>query len=303
MNMLKVSKGICTPLSRLLLMRTHVRSRSYGTVIQGSKYTPEYTQYLTLSNGEVGSYFHDIPYELDFNSRTVNMVVEIPRWSNGKFEISRNKEFNPITQDVKNGKVRFVNNIFPFHGYITNYGAIPQTWEDPTVESREEGLKGLKGDNDPLDCCEIGSKVLAMGDIKKVKVLGSLALIDEDELDWKIIVIDLEDPMCDKVNSIHDVEEHFPGLLEATRKWFRDYKIPTGKSANKFAFGGNFKDAEETMSIIKGCHSSWKKLFEQQYGSHISLPAIKRAGSGVIHKSSVVEDGKLPSEVAKWYYV
>jgi inorganic pyrophosphatase len=33
---------------------------------------------------------------------------------------------NPIKQDVKKGKLRFVNNCFPHHGYIWNYGALPQ---------------------------------------------------------------------------------------------------------------------------------------------------------------------------------
>ena len=33
---------------------------------------------------------------------------------------------NPIKQDIKKGKLRFVNNCFPYHGYIWNYGALPQ---------------------------------------------------------------------------------------------------------------------------------------------------------------------------------
>lgn len=32
------------------------------------------------------------------------------------------------------------------------------------------------------------------GEIIKVKVLGTLALIDEGETDWKVIVINTEDP-------------------------------------------------------------------------------------------------------------
>lgn len=36
-----------------------------------------------------------------------------------------------------------------------------------------------KGDNDPLDVCEIGQRVWSRGEIRQVKVLGTLALIDE----------------------------------------------------------------------------------------------------------------------------
>ena len=38
-----------------------------------------------------------------------------------------------------------------------------------------------KGDNDPLDVCEIGELVGYTGQIKQVKVLGVMALLDEEE--------------------------------------------------------------------------------------------------------------------------
>lgn len=60
------------------------------------------------------------------------MVVEIPRWSNAKLEIATGEEFNPIKQDVKKGKVRFVRNCFPYKGYIWNYGALPQVRLKPS---------------------------------------------------------------------------------------------------------------------------------------------------------------------------
>lgn len=33
---------------------------------------------------------------------------------------------NYIKQDEKKGKMRFVGNVFPHHGYIWNYGCFPQ---------------------------------------------------------------------------------------------------------------------------------------------------------------------------------
>lgn len=41
---------------------------------------------------------------------------------------------------------------------------------------------------------------------------------------------------------IHDVEKYLPGLIGATRHWFKVYKMPDGKPANKFAFKGACKD-------------------------------------------------------------
>ena len=41
-------------------------------------------------------------------------------------QISKEETLNPIKQDVKKGKLRFVRNCFPHKGYIWNYGAFPQ---------------------------------------------------------------------------------------------------------------------------------------------------------------------------------
>ena len=70
--------------------------------------------------------FHDIPLFADQNNGILNMIVEVPRWTNAKMEISKEEAFNPIKQDIKKGRLRFVRNCFPHHGYIWNYGAFPQ---------------------------------------------------------------------------------------------------------------------------------------------------------------------------------
>ena len=38
--------------------------------------------------------------------QTLNMVVEIPRFSQAKFEITRDRPLNPIRQDLKQEKSR-----------------------------------------------------------------------------------------------------------------------------------------------------------------------------------------------------
>lgn len=70
--------------------------------------------------------FHDIPLFADANNGILNMIVEVPRWTNAKMEISKEETLNPIKQDIKKGRLRFVRNCFPHHGYIWNYGAFPQ---------------------------------------------------------------------------------------------------------------------------------------------------------------------------------
>lgn len=39
-----------------------------------------------------------------------------------------------------------------------------------------------------------------------MKAVGAYAMIDDGELDWKIVCIRAEDPLADKINDIEDVE-------------------------------------------------------------------------------------------------
>ena len=45
-------------------------------------------------------------------------------------------------------------------------------------------------------------RVAKRGDVLEVKVLGTLAMIDDGETDWKLIVIDVSDPLAGEVR--HD---------------------------------------------------------------------------------------------------
>ncbi|XP_019768208.1 uncharacterized protein LOC109543107 isoform X4 [Dendroctonus ponderosae] len=211
-------------------------------------------------NGPV-SPLHDIPLMVDADKKIFNMVVEVPRWTNAKMEITMKEVLNPIKQDVKKGKPRFVANCFPHHGYIWNYGALPQTWENP--EHLDDGT-GCKGDNDPIDVLEIGYRVAKRGEVLQVKVLGTIALIDEGETDWKLIAIDINDPSADQINDVSDVEKHFPGLLKASVEWFKIYKIPDGKPENHFAFNGEAKSAAFAHKIIDEVHAFWKTLIDKE---------------------------------------
>jgi inorganic pyrophosphatase len=222
----------------------------------GAPNTLEHRVYVEM-DGQVVSPFHDIPLYANEQQNVFNMVVEIPRWTNAKLEISKDELLNPIKQDIKKGKLRYVRNCFPHKGYLWNYGAFPQTWEDPNVIHPETKAKG---DNDPLDVCEIGENVGYTGQVKQVKILGVMALLDEEETDWKIIVVDINDPLAPKLNDVEDVERHLPGLLRATNEWFRIYKIPDGKPENQFAFSGECKNKKYATEIVRETHEAWDKL-------------------------------------------
>lgn len=227
----------------------------------GTCFTEDYRLFFKKGTSYV-SPFHDIPLYDNEAENIFNMVVEIPRWSNAKMEISTKDKMNPIKQDIKKGKVRFVKNSFPYKGYMWNYGALPQTWEDPNETDEHTNQKG---DGDPIDVVDIGFKVGQRGEIKKVKVLGIMALIDEGETDWKVIAIDVNDPDASKLNDIEDVRSQMPGLIESTREWFRTYKMPASDAPpNEFAFNGKAKNKAFALDIIKQTNEQWRKLIKKE---------------------------------------
>lgn len=190
--------------------------------------------------------WHDIPLK---GEKGYNMIVEIPKMTKAKMEISTKEESNPIAQDIKKGNLR------DYHGPIFwNYGCLPQTWEDPNEEHPE--LK-IFGDDDPIDVVEIGSKSLDMGSVTEVKPLGVLAMIDDGELDWKVLAVAVDDPLAEVYNDIDDVPA---AIQDGVREWFRWYKTPDDKPLNGFGFDEKFLNAAESEKVIEETHVAWKKL-------------------------------------------
>jgi len=198
--------------------------------------------------------FHDIPLWVDKSKHIANMVLEIPKGTNPKLEISKADFLNPIKQDTKNGKLRYVAYKYPF-----NYGALPQTWESPDVVHPDTKAKG---DLDPLDLIDLSESVGKTGDIRHVKILGTYAMIDEGETDWKIVAIDVNDPKASQLHDSSDIEKVFPGKMAEIFTFLRDYKIPDGKPANVFAFDGALKNQKFALQIVEENHHEWNNLMK-----------------------------------------
>ena len=181
-----------------------------------------------------------------------------------KYEIATDEVGNPIKQDEKKGVLRE----FKKGDIFFNYGCLPRTWEDPTFIHPD--ADGCRGDNDPLDVCEIGMKIIQPGDVRPVKILGILCMIDEGEADWKVVTIDAEDKWAPYLNNIDDVEQQLPGTLDAIREWFRTYKIPDGKPPNVFGLDEKFMDKSYALEIIKECNHAWKELITGEKERKIS---------------------------------
>ncbi|CAM9732895.1 unnamed protein product [Scytosiphon promiscuus] len=249
----RASKGVAKQVSRNAGRNLQMAAvaEAYDLKVKGEENTMDYRAFFNQARKEI-SPWHDIP--LKAGADTFNYVCEIPKYSLAKMEIATKEPNNPIAQDTKKGKLRF------YHGPIFwNYGYIPQTWEDPTVKHPE---LGVLGDGDPVDVVEIGSAKLASGDVKAIKPLGCLAMIDDGELDWKVIGIDVDDPLAKDLHDITDVEELLPGYVSGIREWFRWYKTPDDKPLNAFGFDEKALNKEETLKIIDECNGHWKSLVD-----------------------------------------
>ncbi|CAJ1399661.1 unnamed protein product [Effrenium voratum] len=202
-------------------------------------------------DGQRLSPWHDIPLRNPDGS--YNFICEIPKWTRKKYEIATGEAMNPIKQDVKNGVLRE----YKWGDMLFNYGAFPQTWEDPKHVSEDTGYPG---DNDPVDCIELGSRQRPVGSITSVKILGVIAMIDDDETDWKVLTIAMDDDKAQNMHDLGDVDAHFPGMTAALTDWLRLYKTADGKKENKFGCGGKPQGAAFARRVVDETHNHWRKL-------------------------------------------
>lgn len=100
----------------------------------------------------------------------------------------------------------------------------------------------------------------------QVKLLGALALVDEEECDWKLFAINLADPKASKWNGAApsqparlsggrrsadlstgsvkvldaaDISDLPPNVISDVREWYRVYKMADGKPPNRYALNGS----------------------------------------------------------------
>eukprot|EP00812_Abedinium_dasypus_P003572 NODE_1440_length_1140_cov_580.600922.p1 GENE.NODE_1440_length_1140_cov_580.600922~~NODE_1440_length_1140_cov_580.600922.p1 ORF type:complete len:295 (+),score=123.38 NODE_1440_length_1140_cov_580.600922:70-885(+) len=207
--------------------------------------------------GERISPWHQIPYIAGEagGEMLLHFICEIPKGTTAKMEVNKENTFNPIIQDTKKGKLRYYK-YMPEVGSLVNYGAIAQTWEHPDEPHPDTGVGG---DNDPIDVLQLDSEPCKMGEVQAVRALGTFALIDDDETDWKVLVVRHDDETAGQLRDIGDVpEETKTALIE----WFRKYKTAEGKGLNRFGLDEKVMDKAYALKICDETHEAWRKLHE-----------------------------------------
>jgi len=109
----------------------------------------------------------------------------------------------------------------------------------------------------PIDLIEISDE---SGSIRKVKVLGTLCLIDEGEVDWKVICTNVDFAKKRNIRNVVDLENLFPHRINAAKQWFKYLKTYDGKKANRLFFNEDVLGVDKSLQIIDENYEYWKEL-------------------------------------------
>ena len=101
---------------------------------------------------------------------------------------------------------------------------------------------------------------MRMMEMPRMKILGSLCLIDQGELDWKILAVEEEFSIEHNIRSVDDYNQYHPGAIREVKEWFRTIKTHDGKPENRFGRDGRVLGVEETLEIIFENNNSYQKL-------------------------------------------
>ncbi len=174
---------------------------------------------LTVHHPWHGAYYGDKAPQI------VNALIEIPQGSRAKYEVDK------ITGLLKLDRVIYSS----FH-YPVNYGFIPQT---------------LGQDNDPLDILVLCSQAIQSLCLVEAKVIGNMQMIDQGQMDDKIIAVAAKDPSVNHYQKMEDLPQHF--LLEL-RNFFEQYKVLENKKVEI----DNFQDKDTACKIISDAITFYK---------------------------------------------
>ena len=152
-------------------------------------------------------------------SRSVDVVVEIPRGSRNKYEL-----------DHETGVIRLDRRLFSATVYPADYGFIPET---------------LGEDGDPLDAMVILEEPTFPGCWITARPVGVFWMEDDKGPDAKIICVPADDPRWARVDEISELPDHLTGEIE---HFFDVYKM---LEADKFSNTRGYEGVEQAWTEIE----------------------------------------------------
>lgn len=140
----------------------------------------------------------------------------------------------------------------------TLYGFIPRTLCADRVAALSPAA--ARADGDPLDICIISERPIARAEVLlDAKVIGGLAMLDDDEADDKIIAVLSNDTVWADVDDVAGLPNAF---VDRLRHYFATYKL-TPEDSHRVVMGETYgrKAAERVVSAAMAD-------YDAAYGAH-----------------------------------
>ena len=144
---------------------------------------------------------HELIDEKDVTPELFYTIVEISKGSKNKYEL-----------DKKTGLLRLDRILFTSTHYPANYGFIPRTYSS---------------DDDPLDVLVLCQSPINPMTLVECYPIGVVKMIDQDEVDEKIIAIVKNDPSLNCYKDISELPKH---IFDEISHFFNVYKTLEGKT-------------------------------------------------------------------------
>lgn len=157
-------------------------------------------------------------------------VIEITKGSKNKYELD--KETGLIILD----RILYTSTTYP-----ANYGFIPRTYSE---------------DHDPLDTLVLSQGSFGPLTLVEAVPIGAIIMIDEHEVDEKIIAVPTGDP---SYNSFRDISDLPPHIFEEISHFFEVYKQLEHKVTSVKEVVGR----DRAIQIIEGAIERYITVFER----------------------------------------
>lgn len=155
-------------------------------------------------------------------------VIEIPKGCKNKYEM-----------DKDTGLLRLDRVLYTSTNYPANYGFIPRTYAE---------------DNDPLDVLVLCQETIVPMTLVECHPIGALKMIDNDEIDEKIIAVPINDPAYSGYKDLSELPQH---IFDEISHFFRVYK----SLEKKETVVNELVSSEESKKIIEKCITLYKDTF------------------------------------------
>lgn len=163
-------------------------------------------------------------------------IIEIPLGNSNKYEL-----------DKKSGLLKLDRVLHSAVYYPANYGFIPQT---------------LSEDGDPLDVLVLGAAPVYPLTLVASRPIGLMTMLDQDELDHKIIAVHIHDPEYNSYKDAHDLPPH---KLAVIKRFFEDYKT----LEKKHVVVDDILPAEKAKPVIQRSLDVYRKWKAGEDVSHL----------------------------------